>query len=64
MQKMDKNNKSGLSNTTFIPSPVIPAEAGISLCAKRLHFTKIPPDTSGSGMTIRKGDIYIDLTLL
>ena len=35
-------NKNGSSNTTLASSPVIPAEAGISLGAKRLHFTEIP----------------------
>ena len=29
------------------PLPVIPAEAGISLGAKRLHFTEIPEQSRG-----------------
>ena len=66
-------NKNGSSNTTSPPHPsfsrwdsfgaaeVVPIYRDLG--AKRLHFTEIPPDTSGSGMTARNGDIYVELTL-
>ena len=55
--------------TLHSPLPVIPAEAGISLGAKRLHFTEILPwgslcGRAESGMTGKRGDIYIELTLI
>ena len=60
MSEVDKKVKNGSSMITLTSSPVIPAEAGICLDAKRPHFTEIP---ASAGMTVKKGDNYLELTL-